>query len=71
MNIGVKSLFYLYCRGQVPAEAEANFLKKAASLDTYGVDPHKVKVSISRWKSRSVAKGSMLVTRVVSFSAKF
>ncbi|XP_052270558.1 FERM domain-containing protein 5-like isoform X4 [Dreissena polymorpha] len=29
--------------GQVPAEAEANFLKKAASLDTYGVDPHKVK----------------------------
>ncbi|KAL4228332.1 FERM domain-containing protein 5 [Mactra antiquata] len=29
--------------GQVPAEAEANFLKKASSLDTYGVDPHKVK----------------------------
>lgn len=29
--------------GQVPAEAEANFLKKAASLDTYGVDPHQVK----------------------------
>ena len=33
-----------FSRGQVPAEAEANFLKKAASLDTYGVDPHKVKV---------------------------
>lgn len=32
------------CRGQVPAEAEANFLKKAATLDTYGVDPHQVKV---------------------------
>ena len=31
-------------RGQVPAEAESNFLKKAASLDTYGVDPHPVKV---------------------------
>ncbi|XP_021346087.1 FERM domain-containing protein 5-like isoform X3 [Mizuhopecten yessoensis] len=29
--------------GQVPAEAEGNFLKKAASLDTYGVDPHQVK----------------------------
>nr|XP_022330368.1 FERM domain-containing protein 5-like isoform X3 [Crassostrea virginica] len=29
--------------GQVPAEAEANFLKKAATLDTYGVDPHQVK----------------------------
>lgn len=33
-----------FCRGQVPAEAEASFLKKAATLDTYGVDPHKVKV---------------------------
>ncbi|XP_056021884.1 FERM domain-containing protein 5-like isoform X3 [Ostrea edulis] len=29
--------------GQVPSEAEANFLKKAATLDTYGVDPHQVK----------------------------
>ena len=29
--------------GQVPAEAESNFLKKASSLDTYGVDPHQVK----------------------------
>ncbi|XP_029643341.1 FERM domain-containing protein 5 isoform X2 [Octopus sinensis] len=28
---------------QVPAEAEKNFLKKAASLDTYGIDPHHVK----------------------------
>ncbi|KAK3098300.1 hypothetical protein FSP39_018095, partial [Pinctada imbricata] len=28
--------------GQVPSEAEANFLKKAATLDTYGVDPHVV-----------------------------
>ena len=37
-------------RGQVPAEAEANFLKKASTLDTYGVDPHKVKVSMSEWK---------------------
>lgn len=32
------------CSGQVPAEAEANFLRKAASLETYGVDPHVVKV---------------------------
>jgi len=40
------SLVCLYCRGQVPAEAEASFLKKAASLDTYGVDPHKVKVAV-------------------------
>ncbi|GAB1605989.1 FERM domain-containing protein 5-like isoform X10 [Argonauta hians] len=28
---------------EVPAEAEKNFLKKAASLDTYGIDPHHVK----------------------------
>ena len=34
------------CRNQVPAEAEANFLQKAATLDTFGVDPHKVKVSL-------------------------
>ncbi|XP_076443403.1 FERM domain-containing protein 5-like isoform X2 [Babylonia areolata] len=30
-------------RGQVPAEAEGNFLKRACTLDTYGVDPHQVK----------------------------
>lgn len=34
------------CSGQVPAEAEANFIRKAVSLDTYGVDPHPVKVSV-------------------------
>ena len=35
----------MFYRGQVPSEAEANFLKKSSSLDTYGVDPHPVKVS--------------------------
>ncbi|ELT91322.1 hypothetical protein CAPTEDRAFT_180802 [Capitella teleta] len=29
--------------GQVPSDAEYNFLVKASSLDTYGVDPHPVK----------------------------
>ncbi|BFZ01911.1 hypothetical protein BsWGS_04950 [Bradybaena similaris] len=29
--------------GKVPSECEASFLKKAASMDTYGVDPHQVK----------------------------
>ena len=38
---GVSVLCY---RSQVPAEAEENFLKKACTLDTYGVDPHPVKV---------------------------
>ena len=37
-------LFAFLFRGQVPAEAEGNFLKKASTLDTYGVDPHQVKV---------------------------
>ena len=31
--------------GQTPAEAEANFLVRACQLDTYGVDPHPVKVT--------------------------
>ncbi len=30
-------------RGQTPAEAELNFLKKACQLETYGIDPHPVK----------------------------
>jgi len=32
--------------GQTPAEAEANFLIRACQLDTYGVDPHPVKVTV-------------------------
>lgn len=30
-------------KGQTPAEAELNFLKRAAALDTYGIDPNPVK----------------------------
>ncbi|XP_054160525.1 FERM domain-containing protein 3-like isoform X1 [Oppia nitens] len=30
-------------RGQTPAQAELNFLKKASQLETYGIDPHPVK----------------------------
>jgi hypothetical protein len=47
-------LILYFFSGQVPAEAEANFLKKAASLDTYGVDPHRVKVSISIYQYRDL-----------------
>ena len=32
------------CSGQSPAVAESNFLKMASQMDTYGVDPHPVKV---------------------------
>jgi hypothetical protein len=31
-------------KGLTAAESDVLFLKKAASLDTYGVDPHPVKV---------------------------
>lgn len=34
----------LLYRGQTPAMAESNFLLRASQLDTYGVDPHPVKV---------------------------
>ena len=34
-------------KGLSPSLSELQFLKKAAALDTYGVDPHPVKVCIS------------------------
>lgn len=33
-------------KGKTAAEMETIFLKKACVLDTYGVDPHAVKVTI-------------------------
>lgn len=33
-------------KGKTAAEVETMFLKKACVLDTYGVDPHAVKVNI-------------------------
>ena len=47
MNTCIINFIYLLfksTRGQVPAVAEMNFLRKACLLDTYGVDPHPVKV---------------------------
>lgn len=31
-------------KGQTPSQVESSFLKLACQLDTYGVDPHPVKV---------------------------
>jgi len=33
-------------RGETPTESEEYFLKLVAKLDTYGVDPHCVKVVV-------------------------
>lgn len=32
-------------KGQSPTTTESNFLRKACTLDTYGIDPHPVKVT--------------------------
>ena len=36
--------FFPSCSGQSPATSELNFLRKAQTLETYGVDPHPCKV---------------------------
>lgn len=37
-------LVFPSCSGQTPATSELNFLRKAQTLETYGVDPHPCKV---------------------------
>lgn len=39
--------FVMYFSGLNPAAAELCFLRKAQTLETYGVDPHPCKVSYS------------------------
>ena len=44
-------LHFLYSSGQTPATSELNFLRKAQTLETYGVDPHPCKVRHPRgWR---------------------
>lgn len=38
--------FFPSCSGQTPATSELNFLRKAQTLETYGVDPHPCKVKL-------------------------
>jgi len=35
--------------GVTASEADVRFLKKAQTLDTYGIDPHPVKVALYSW----------------------
>jgi hypothetical protein len=50
-------------KGLTPSEADTLFLKKAATLDTYGVDPHPVKVLYS---TKEKVDNSVTVKSIVS-----
>ncbi|NWU39621.1 FRMD5 protein, partial [Hylia prasina] len=43
--------------GQTPATSELNFLRKAQTLETYGVDPHPCKVRLSPASSSGATSG--------------
>lgn len=55
---------FLSCSGQTPATSELNFLRKAQTLETYGVDPHPCKVRPS--PKAILASGFRQVTRQVT-----
>ena len=42
----IMELHQTQLKGQTPGATENNFLRKACTLDTYGVDPHPVKVVV-------------------------
>lgn len=44
MKYVINHVWYLYCRGMSPADAEVNFLENAKKLSMYGVDLHHAKV---------------------------
>jgi len=55
-------LHQTHLSGQTPTETETNFLRRASQLDTYGVDPHPVKVGTTcRFGENSTWKYSLQV----------
>lgn len=50
----IMEIHQLELKGHLPEEMEASFLRKASILDSYGIDPHPVKVDnfIYRFKCR-------------------
>lgn len=42
-----------FYRGQTPETSELNFLQKAQTLETYGVDPHPCKVNTNKYKPKN------------------
>ena len=49
------------CKGLTPADAELNFLRKVATLETYGVDPHPVKDQKSNQLNLGINHSGILV----------
>ncbi len=41
------SLIWFFIRGQLPADAEVNYLRVASTLDMYGVELHKTSVKVN------------------------
>lgn len=60
---------YLNCRGQLPADAEFNFLDHAKRIDMYGVELHKARVIIFslKWLSLLIKNYLFRIIRIEIF----